>query len=156
MKRCKTEPMRAPFNPEEADVFEARRALQNGDDRPLVEYVRDLAKLGNLLASQCNRALRDVPWDDRPATATAHVAIADESAEWDGSYLQVKEAIEQGNVELLGYFFREVAEFHDELAAVLSGRHYSQWRHSSSCVSAGEGPLIEPRGCCATPESQRS
>jgi hypothetical protein len=83
------------FNPEEADVFEAKKALQTGKGQPIANYLRDLAE----------RLRRLAKGEEIPS---------------DNGDLQVEEAIEQENEELLESFDRHAA-FLEHLAAALDG-----------------------------------
>jgi hypothetical protein len=115
MKRRKAKPVRAPFTPAETDVFEAIQALQSGDERPIRQYLGDLAQILNFLA---NRSAQLVPQDRRPVLLAEHVVVPDEDAEWEGSFLQVKEAIEHGNMGAVGLYLRDAAKFLRRLAGL--------------------------------------
>jgi hypothetical protein len=127
MKRRKAKPVRAPFTPAETDVFEAIQALQSGDERPVRQCLGDLAQILNFLA---NRSAQLVPQDRPPVLLTEHVVVPDEDAEWEGSFLQVKEAIEHGDMGAVGLYLRDAAKFLRRLAGLPDGQTPSgdwQW-----------------------------
>ena len=56
-------------------------------------------------------------------------AIPDQDAEWEGNFLQIKEAIEQGKAETVGLYLRDAAEFLGRLAGLIDGQaSSSDWR----------------------------
>jgi hypothetical protein len=99
-------------NPEEADVFEAKKALQSGKEQPIANYFRDLAER---LRRQAQPAgIKVVPQKRR------RVPVATGTIPWNDGDLQVEEAIEQGNEEMLESFDRD-AVLLEHLAAALDG-----------------------------------
>lgn len=128
MKQRKT--ARPPFLPGEADVLEATQALLRGDERPVAEYLRDLSRALGLLSNP-----RDAKAARRCRSATPEgrripvAAIPDEDAKWEGNFLQIKEAIEQGKAETVGLYLRDAAEFLGRLAGLIDGQaSSSDWR----------------------------
>jgi hypothetical protein len=93
--------------------------LQTRKEPPVANYLRDRAKVQRLLAKLCRRVgakparLQIVPQKRRvPVAKDKGIPVQ----EWEGSYLQVVEAIEEGSVELLALFFDYNALFDASLA----------------------------------------
>ena len=96
-------------NPEEADVFEAKKALQSGKEQPIANYLRELAErlrrraqhAGTMVVTRNQLAMgKAIPWQDGDP--------------------QVEEAVEQQNEELVKSFDRD-AVLLEHLAAALEG-----------------------------------
>jgi hypothetical protein len=100
-------------NPEEADVFEAKKALQTGKEQPVANYLRDLAE--RLRRRAPHAGTKVFPLKRRRVAVATGKAIP-----WNHGDLQVEEAFEQGNEELLASFDRD-AVLLEHLAAALDG-----------------------------------
>jgi hypothetical protein len=103
--------LRPSSNPEEADVFEAKKALQTGKAQPLANYLRDLAE-------RLRRQAR--PAESMPRKQRRVPAATGKTIPWNDGDLQVEEAIGQGNEELLESLDRD-AVLLEHLAAALDG-----------------------------------
>jgi hypothetical protein len=100
-------------NPEEADVFEAKKALQSGKEQPIANYLRDLAE--RLRRRAQHAGTKVFPRKRRRVAVATGKAIP-----LNHGALQVEEDIEQGNEELLASFDRD-AVLLEHLAAAFDG-----------------------------------
>jgi len=153
MKQRKRKATAAPPPRGEADDFNAREALNQGSGHEPVldEYVRDLAKVLKLVARHLDPndkhkeglQLRFVDQDGRPVSAKKRRASPDEDEEWDGSLLQVREAIENGSAKTLAWYFHGAAEFLSKLGALLDPPEgHKGWR--LELVRKGRGRRSDP------------
>jgi hypothetical protein len=111
MSKYVADALKPSSNPEEADVFEAKKALQTGKAQPVANYLRDLADR----LRHRTRPAESIPRKRRQVPAATGKTIP-----WNDGDLQVEEAIEQGNEELLESFDRD-AVLLEHLAAALDG-----------------------------------
>jgi len=137
MTRRKAKSAPAASFPEEADAFNAMEAMSSGHEIPIGQYVGDVAEvltlLANLMVPQDKQEeglqLQFVVRGHRPTRAKDEAAKSTEDAEWEGSFLQVKEAIETGNTVAVGWFLCDAADVLNRLAAILAGQTDSEdWR----------------------------
>ena len=141
--------MQAPSHPEEADVFKAKEALRHGDVRPVGQYVGDLAEVLNRLADLFDPTdtKKGPPWQVQLVPRSRqHVRVRDKTArpredeEWVGSLVQIRQAIDNGNVEAIGSYFRDAADCLRRLAAALNPPHDSKgWQLGFARTKAGAG-----------------
>ena len=153
MKQRKTKTRAAPPPRGEADDFNAREALNQGrgHERAVGEYVRDLAEVLKLVARHLDPndkhkeglQLRFVDQDGRPVSAMKRHASPHEVEEWDGSLLQVQEAIENGNAKALAWYLHGAAEVLSKLGALLDPPEgHKDWR--LELVRKGRGRRSDP------------
>ena len=137
MTRRKTKSASVPPPPEEADAFTAKEAMGSGHEHPVGEYVGDLAEVLSVLASLLDPTdtqkrglqLRFVEQGERRhVSAKKKPTSPEDDAEWEGSLLQVKEAIETGNAVAVGWYLGDAADFLNRLAAILTGQTGSEDR----------------------------
>ncbi len=101
----------------------ASQAIRNGKPKPVGWYLREAMKILNLLADRLDpakgaaRRLKFVP---EPETQS------EERGEWDSDHATVRECIEAGVVEPVGWYLRDVVETVNRLADTLEGR--AGWR----------------------------
>ena len=107
MERRKAKSVRATSFPEEADPFNAKRALQEGDECGVGYFARDHAEALSLLADLFDppegtaRQLEFVS-HRRQRPKADEAASRDEDSDWEGTLDQVKAAIETGSLTLIG------------------------------------------------------
>ena len=113
---------------------DAKQAIRKQKASPVAHYTRDLAEVLSSLA-ECfdsddeNKAawrVRLLPRvKSRHATKTENAGVE----EWDGTFAQIKDALETGNVEAIGCYLRDAAEVLRILAALLDPPQGSkEWR----------------------------
>ncbi len=153
MKQRATKTTAAPPPRGEADAFSAREALDQGSGHEPVlgEYVCDLADVLTLLARHLDPddkrkkglRLRFVDRNGRPVSAKKRLASPHEDEDWDGSRIQVQEAIENGSANALAWYLSEAAEVLRKLAALLDPpEEHKDWR--LELVRKGRGRRSDP------------
>jgi hypothetical protein len=148
MERRKAKSVRATSFPEEADPFNAKRALQEGDEHGVGYFARDHAEALSLLADLFDppqgtaRKLEFVSHRrQRPAPDDA--ASRDEDSEWEGTLDQVKAAIECGSLTLIGSYLRDAADVYRQVGDALDPPSGSRgW--SLEFVRKGRGRRDDP------------
>jgi hypothetical protein len=107
----------------EIDHGAASQAIRNGKPKPIGWYLREATEILNLLADRFDpgegaaRRLKFVP---EPETQS------EERGEWDSDHGTVRECIEAGVAEPIGWYLRDVVETVNRLADTLEGR--AGWR----------------------------
>jgi hypothetical protein len=148
MQRRKAKSVRATSFPEEADPFNAKRALQEGDERGVGYFARDHAEAMSHLADLFDppegtaRQLEFVPRGRRRPKPN-EAASRDEDSDWEGTLLQVKAAIETGSLTLIGSYLRDAADVYRRVGDALDPPSRSQgWQ--LKFVRQGRGRRADP------------
>jgi len=137
MTRRKAKSAPAPSFPEEADAFNAMEAMGSGHELPLSQYVGDVGEVLTLLANlivprdkeEQGLKLQFVVRGHRPTNAKDKAPNSKQDAEWEGTLLQVKEAIETGKAVAVGWFLCDAADVLNRLSGILAGHTDSEdWR----------------------------
>jgi hypothetical protein len=104
----------------------ASQAIWNGKPKPVGWYLREVTKILNLLADRLDpvqgaaRRLKFVP---EPETQS------EERGEWDSDHVTVRECIEAGMAEPVGWWLRDVVETLNRLADTLDPADRTEgWR----------------------------
>jgi hypothetical protein len=153
MKQRKRKTTAAPTPRGEADDFNAREALNQGSGHePLLgEYVRDLAEVLKVVTRHLDPddkhtkglQLRFVDQDHRTVSAKKRRANLHEDEEWEGNFLQVQAAIENGSSKALSWYFHGAAEVLSKLGALLDPPEgHKGWR--LELVRKGRGRRSDP------------
>ena len=123
MKRRKVKPpfAKTEFYPWEADPFNAREALREGDTRGVGYFARDLGKALELLGRHCDPKAEQ---DGRPKISFGRNPHPKQPAgrkerEWEGTLLELQEAIETRNIEAVACYLREAGDFLSSLGTAL-------------------------------------
>jgi hypothetical protein len=110
----------------EIDHGAASQAIRNGKPKPVGWYLREATEILNLLADRFDpgegaaRRLKFVP---EPETQS------EERGEWDSDHGTVRECIEAGVAEPVGWYLRDLVETLNLLANTLdSAGHTEGWR----------------------------
>ena len=148
MKRRKAKSVRATSFPEEADPFNAKRALQEGDECGVGYFARDHAEALRLLADLFDppegtaRQLEFVPRGRRRPKPN-EAASRDQDSDWEGTLDQVKAAIEAGSLTLIGSYLRDAADVYRRVGDALDPPSGSRGRRLKF-VRTGPGRRADP------------
>ena len=148
MERRKAKSVRATSFPEEADPFNAKRALQEGDERGVGYFARDHAEALSLLADLFDppegtaRKLEFVS-HRRQRPKADEAASRDEDSDWEGTLDQVKAAIETGSLTLIGWYLRDAADVYRRVGDALDPPSGSRGRRLKF-VRTGPGRRADP------------
>jgi len=124
MEPRKAKSVRATSFPEETDPFNAKRALQEGDECGVGYFARDHAEALSLLADLFDppegtaRQLEFVPRGRRRPKPN-DVASRDQDSDWEGTLDQVKAAIECGSLNPIGWYLRDAADVYRRVGDAL-------------------------------------
>ncbi len=137
-RRPKDDSLRSRSEPGDADVFDAKEALASGDAQPVGHHLRDLGEVLNLLADLFNSAdtekgppwqIQLVPRGRQRVRVKGKAARAPDDSEWEGSLVQIRQAIANGSAEAIGSYLRDAADFLSRLAPALNPAPGSRnWR----------------------------
>ena len=148
MERRKAKSVLAASFPEEADPFNAKRALQEGDECGVGYFARDHADALRLLADLFDppegtaRKLEFVSLcRQRPKVDKA--ASRDEASDWEGTLDQVKAAIEAGSLNPIGWYLRDAADVYRRVGDALDPPSGSRARRLKF-VRTGPGRRVDP------------
>ena len=134
--------------PEEADPFNAKRAIQEGDECGVGYFARDHAEALSLLADLFDppqgtaRKLEFVS-QRRQRPKADDAARRGDVSDWQGTLDQVKAAIETGSLTLIGSYLREAAGVYRRVADALDPPSGSRGRRLKF-VRQGPGRRADP------------
>lgn len=133
-----------------ADVFDAKEALRNGEERPIGWYLEDAAENlsrisdcldpSNSKLNASNLQFRTEP----PGTTTNRPELPkDDFDEWIGTRAQVDAAIKAGSPKLFGWYLQDLGDFLSRLAPAFNPPEHSRdWR--LQFVRKGRGRRYDP------------
>ncbi len=129
-KYAKRAPQRKPryegLDEWEIDHGAASQAIRNGKPKPVGWYLREATEILNLLADRfdpAEGAARRLKFVPEPETQS------EERGEWDSDHGTVRECLEAGVAEPVGWYLRDLVETLNLLANTLdSAGHTEGWR----------------------------
>jgi len=148
MERRKGKSVRATAFPEEADPFNAKRALQEGDECGVGYFARDHAEALSLLADLFDppegtaRQLEFVPRGRRRPKPN-EAASRDQVSDWEGTLDQVKAAIASRSLTPIGWYLRDAADVYRRVGDALDPPSGSRGRRLKF-VGTGPGRRADP------------
>jgi hypothetical protein len=144
----KAKSVRATSFPEEADPFNAKQALQEGDECGVGYFARDHAEALSLLADVFDppkgtaRQVEFVP-RGRRRPKPIEAARRDQASDWEGTLDQVKAAIETESLTLIGWYLRDAADVYRRAGDALDPPSGSRGRRLKF-VGTGPGRRADP------------
>jgi hypothetical protein len=108
----------------EANPIEAKEALRNGEEGPLVAYLADLSQGLSLLAESIHQSEDDQrPIEDEQTPKSGEASEApltiELEEEWDASLHQFAKVLREGNEELIASYLRDASGIISEVSRTL-------------------------------------
>ena len=137
MKRPKADSDQVRAEPGEMCADKAKEAIQACERRPVGEYILDLGEVLRRLADQFDPSgkvksqwqFRRIHQLTRPPTETQRARRIEFVEDWEGTFDQISDAIENGHATAIGLYFREASSALGCLANTLDPPQNSEGPH---------------------------